>query len=157
MLPNMKGYQPLNHEFQTLFHFNNGSTINKNMSSCIAWSLQLGKRAKTYLLDRCDKLFTYASSISAMVELANWQNITLIPAAEAQRSLNKSTDFNTSQKTNLTTLCPIHLYELEVTWSKWSFRTDSQHCFPRQNWGTLCKLKTSLQRTTWATSASKAL
>jgi hypothetical protein len=86
-LPNMKECQPLHHEVQTYFTSIVAVTINKNTSSCILCSLQSPKRAKTCLLDICDKLFTYASSASAIVVLANWQKITLILAAEAQTNL----------------------------------------------------------------------
>lgn len=87
-LPSMKQCQPIDHDISALLYFNIGSHYRKNAYSCILWSLQSGKRAKTCLLHICDKLFTYASSVWAMVELANWQKITLILAAEAQTNLN---------------------------------------------------------------------
>jgi hypothetical protein len=86
-LPSMKECQPPHHKVQVYFTSIAALTINKNASSCILCSFQSPKRAKTCLLDICDKLFTYTFSALAIGVLANWQKITLILAGEAQTNL----------------------------------------------------------------------
>jgi hypothetical protein len=70
------------------------------------------ERAKTYLLDICDKLFTHTSSAHAPVQLANWQKITLLLAAETETSLNNQ--LTSTLHRGLNYVVSNHQYELET-------------------------------------------